>query len=61
MFAKYFKVDNKYLDTAQLRKADILIAQGKTDEARELYNMLLEAFPLNTELKQTVDLKLQEI
>lgn len=61
MVKKYIKTDKKYLDTALLLKADLLLADGKKEEAVQLYQDLKELFPLNNALQDTITKKLEEI
>lgn len=61
MVKKYLKIDKRYLDAALLRKAELLLADGKTSKAIEAYESAVQVFPMNKELAQQVEAKLAEL
>lgn len=61
MVKKYLKIDKRYLDAALLRKADLLLADGKTSKAIEAYESAVQIFPMNKELARQVESKLGEL
>lgn len=59
MTKKYIKTDKKYIDYAMMRKADLLLEGGETQAAIDLYNEIMEIFPLNITLTKQISEKLE--
>lgn len=61
MVKKYIKTDKVYLPEALFRKAELLAESGKKADAEQVYNDLLELFPLNSELTDLILQKQEEL